>query len=545
MTRRLLSLFLLLALCPAVLAKDVWRTPFPGVRYLHRTTQGPRWDIHVAVVDLSNPGVRLTATAPKDRRTTVSAFAKREGVQVAVNAGFFSYETYATSGLAVGEDKVWTDTKDETTSGQLAASGAKALIIEPKEVVQREAWMRDVVSGHPLLVREGAVLPHKGDLSTRRHPRTAVGLSRDRKTLYLLVVDGRQSHSVGMTAAEEAKALRDLGAWTALNLDGGGSSAMFIQGLGVVNRPSDGRERVVANHLGVSAKRASASSSAASPTPSPSPAPSPAPSPTASSSTSRPATGAPSSTAKPSPTAKPPSSASSAPGRGGSSPVLGPGTSDGPNTSAAGSRPAGASASESLSAYRDIVSKVKKNAAEAVKGAVLYRDLRAYGVQSIEVWMIEAAGLFKSADAGKLAQLKRGPAAPVRGKVRRKFGPTDFDLLPSRQHEGRVYDHFNDGLDFAAAPGAPVRSLDAGLVTRIGIDRFFGNTVVVAHPGGLVSAYANLAGGKLSPTVKPGQYVDAGDVLGRAGTSGMNEGAGLHLMTRKDALVDPAKFLPK
>jgi exopolysaccharide biosynthesis protein len=65
----------------------------------------------------------------------------------------------------------------------------------------------------------------------------------------LVVVDGRQpSHSIGMTLLELAKLMQDLGAKAALNLDGGGSSEMVI-GEEFVNRPSDGRERLVGDAL--------------------------------------------------------------------------------------------------------------------------------------------------------------------------------------------------------------------------------------------------------------------------------------------------------
>jgi hypothetical protein len=53
-----------------------------------------------------------------------------------------------------------------------------------------------------------------------------------------------------MTRAELASLMLDLGAFRALNLDGGGSTAIYLQGSGVLNRPSDGSERVVASHLG-------------------------------------------------------------------------------------------------------------------------------------------------------------------------------------------------------------------------------------------------------------------------------------------------------
>ena len=82
-----------------------------------------------------------------------------------------------------------------------------------------------------------------------RHPRSAVGLSRDGRTMWLLVVDGRSTTSVGMTLVELAHAMRAVGAWDALNFDGGGSTTLVIAGK-VVNAPTDANgERAVGNAL--------------------------------------------------------------------------------------------------------------------------------------------------------------------------------------------------------------------------------------------------------------------------------------------------------
>jgi exopolysaccharide biosynthesis protein len=82
-----------------------------------------------------------------------------------------------------------------------------------------------------------------------RHPRTAVGFSRDSSTLFLLVVDGRSTASVGMTLVELAALMRRVGAWQALNFDGGGSTTMIVDGA-IVNTPSDTTgEREVGNAL--------------------------------------------------------------------------------------------------------------------------------------------------------------------------------------------------------------------------------------------------------------------------------------------------------
>ncbi len=109
----------------------------------------------------------------------------------------------------------------------------------------------DVLGGGPALVAGGAVVTSAVDLPGdfyRAHPRTAVGLTADGRLL-LVVVDGRQpGYSRGMTLRQLAELMRRLGARSALNLDGGGSAEMVVNGV-VASRPSDRRERPVANAL--------------------------------------------------------------------------------------------------------------------------------------------------------------------------------------------------------------------------------------------------------------------------------------------------------
>jgi len=101
------------------------------------------------------------------------------------------------------------------------------------------------IGGGPVLVTKGEA--RQWDPPGPRHPRTALGW--DNKSLYLVVVDGRQTDlSAGMTFPELASLMRSLGCTEAMNLDGGGSSTLWLGGQ-VVNSPSDGRERSVANAL--------------------------------------------------------------------------------------------------------------------------------------------------------------------------------------------------------------------------------------------------------------------------------------------------------
>lgn len=81
------------------------------------------------------------------------------------------------------------------------------------------------------------------------HPRTAFGYSKDKKTVIHCVVDGRSSISAGATTKELAEIMLSAGAYDAMNLDGGGSSCLFLRDFGPMNKNSDGVERAVANGI--------------------------------------------------------------------------------------------------------------------------------------------------------------------------------------------------------------------------------------------------------------------------------------------------------
>lgn len=110
----------------------------------------------------------------------------------------------------------------------------------------------------PMLVKDNSVyLTTKNeefgnDVAGGRAPRTAVGITKDQHIL-LVVVDGRQEHSVGYTLLELALFMQEMGAVDAVNFDGGGSSEMILQNE-IINRPSDGNERKIGSALVVLGK---------------------------------------------------------------------------------------------------------------------------------------------------------------------------------------------------------------------------------------------------------------------------------------------------
>ena len=120
------------------------------------------------------------------------------------------------------------------------------------------------ISGGPWLVKDGVEFVDGeaegfgSDMTVTSHPRTAIGLTADNKLL-MVTVDGRQVISKGLNMADLATCMRKLGAVTAINLDGGGSTTLSIRGF-VVNSPSGGVERYVADGLLLFSKKKEAES---------------------------------------------------------------------------------------------------------------------------------------------------------------------------------------------------------------------------------------------------------------------------------------------
>ena len=115
--------------------------------------------------------------------------------------------------------------------------------------------IQTAISGAGKILADGEIPADPGLVITGRQPRTALGISQDKSTLILMVVDGR-THSIGATHDEMAWLMREYGAYNAMHLDGGGSSTMVVKTkedsqVEVKNTVSDGAQRKVMNSLGV------------------------------------------------------------------------------------------------------------------------------------------------------------------------------------------------------------------------------------------------------------------------------------------------------
>jgi exopolysaccharide biosynthesis protein len=114
----------------------------------------------------------------------------------------------------------------------------------------RKWKVKTAIGGGPVLLQNGMIsisnneeLRFAGKAINDKHPRTSIGYTADGK-LIILVIEGRSAVSHGATLVQEAQLLKDLGCVEALNLDGGGSSCLLLNGK-ETNHPSDNKQRQV------------------------------------------------------------------------------------------------------------------------------------------------------------------------------------------------------------------------------------------------------------------------------------------------------------
>jgi exopolysaccharide biosynthesis protein len=264
--------------------------------------------MHVAQIDLQTPGLRFKVSPPAGDRETIRQttleFLKQEGAQLAINGHFFlpfpsTDRTAWVIGLAASEGQVYSafEAPDQRYALVVDAPAInidrdnRATIVhrDPSQPdgrhVQEAVTLWNVVSGSAQIVTNGApTVPRYRDAENPaaalesggpnnysnarawadvHTARTAIGLSRDRRTLTLFTVDVRGG-SEGMALAEVARVLiDDYQVWDALNLDGGGSTSMALADpatgqAALVNTSSDNPAgRAVATSLAVFAPKIS------------------------------------------------------------------------------------------------------------------------------------------------------------------------------------------------------------------------------------------------------------------------------------------------
>lgn len=212
-------------------------------------------EINYVEVDLKKLAKRVHLAADPKMLKTTGVFAEENRALVAINGVFFDVK----NGGAVDYIKVDGEVVNITRTPSARANAVltlhkKKITIQaatPENTEQSTA--ENVMLSGPLLVLNGnSIALDSNPFNSNRHPRTAMAVQKNHK-LILMVVDGRNSQAHGMSLPELARVMTWLGAKDAMNLDGGGSSALYIKGKGIVSYPSDnkkfdhGGQRKVAN----------------------------------------------------------------------------------------------------------------------------------------------------------------------------------------------------------------------------------------------------------------------------------------------------------
>ncbi|MEM9865007.1 MAG: phosphodiester glycosidase family protein [Myxococcota bacterium] len=223
-----------------------WEPVHRGVDLRRWTERGARF--RALRIDLCDASLRIAATAEEDRRARTSSWGSENNMLAAINGGFFFFSNYHPDAcVAFGGGEEWSRSAD-SAARSFIAFGRDNVYLSEAPTIDRPPypgfeWKEEAVCGDATIVRGSRTVAgfNPADPVTER---TAAGFSPDRRTLYFLTVD-----DPGRTVMDMGPPLVALGVDYAINLDGGGSTTMWVSGLGLVNRP--GSERVVANHLGV------------------------------------------------------------------------------------------------------------------------------------------------------------------------------------------------------------------------------------------------------------------------------------------------------
>lgn len=264
----------LLLIVGSVGAQSTVSHPYQGITYIEATSSLPRpVRMHIVQVDLSAPGIRLKLTPPSGERETTrqttAEFVREEHAQVGINGHFFlpfpsTDKTAWLIGLAASEGRIYSSCETPEQNYALVADApainidranhASVVHCDPSSPdrtrIRERAELWTTISGSAQIVTDGGVtIPQYRD---SQHPdaaltpgsarnyatgnswydvvtaRSAIGLSKDGRTLTLFTVDARGG-SDGMKVPEVADLLiTNCGVWNALNVDGGGSTSLAM-----------------------------------------------------------------------------------------------------------------------------------------------------------------------------------------------------------------------------------------------------------------------------------------------------------------------------
>ena len=253
-------LFILLLLItgscsPRFLIADVYQKAEVGsVYHIHLksdTLFGSKQEIHLLMLPKNKyKRVPVAIGYTSDKLLTTSAMAEKYRAEAAINGGFFDRDKggsvcyFETGNRTISHTRPEGDKWAKSSSvvnGALVLFGNDSLVIEParsEEYYEKSQSESAVMVAGPLLIHQSKLQPLPNvSLTNDRNPRTCIGINNG--FIILATIDGRSATAAGMTLFEVQKFFERLKCTSALNLDGGGSTALWIKGQGIVNHPSD------------------------------------------------------------------------------------------------------------------------------------------------------------------------------------------------------------------------------------------------------------------------------------------------------------------
>ena len=239
-----------------------------GIKLDHWSGTHEKWGPqYILILKAKYPKYRLDLAFAKDSLIKTSSFAKQSNALAAINGGFFDMKAGGSVSFLVSDGKVIHENKPNVLSID-NEMGANALVIYengkseilPTEGANRIPMLKNVedalVTG-PLLLNNSQINNlQKRPFNDLKHPRSAICIGK--KEIWLIAVDGRHKEATGLNLNELSQFLLSCGCQHAINLDGGGSTTLYLNTNkfnGIVNHPSDNKkfdsegERSVANIL--------------------------------------------------------------------------------------------------------------------------------------------------------------------------------------------------------------------------------------------------------------------------------------------------------
>lgn len=239
-----------------------------GIKLEHWSGTHERWgNQYILILKAKYPKYRLDLAFAKYSLIKTSSFAKQNNALAAINGGFYDMKAGGSVSFLVSDGQVIHENKPNVLSSD-NEMGANALVIYgngKSEILPTEGANRipilenveDALVTGPLLLNNSQINNlQKRPFNDLKHPRSAICLGK--KEIWLVAVDGRHKEATGLNLNELSQFLLQCKCKHAINLDGGGSTTLFLntkKKYGIVNHPSDNKkfdqegERPVANIL--------------------------------------------------------------------------------------------------------------------------------------------------------------------------------------------------------------------------------------------------------------------------------------------------------